>query len=128
VDTLFRIAGIAIIGLALTVLVRQHSPELGMLLGLLVAAAIFAVGLDAFRVVKDFIGLVMVHSGVTGELAGPLWKTGLIAIVTKITAELCRDAGEKAAASGVETAGAVLGLFVVLPLFSSFFELIRRLL
>jgi stage III sporulation protein AD len=127
-DTLYKIIGIAVAGLALTVLVRRHSPELGLLLGILVTAAIIIVGMDAFRTVKDFLDMVMADSGVNMELAAPLWKAGVIAIVTKITAELCRDADEKAAASGVETAGAVLGLFVVLPLFSSFFDLLRRFL
>ena len=127
-DTLFKIAGIAVVGLALTVLVRRHSPELGMLLALLVTAAIIIVGLDAFSTVKDFLDMIMSETGISRELAEPLWKAGVIAIVTKITAELCRDAGEKAAASGVEMAGAVLGLLVALPLFSSFFDLIRRLL
>jgi stage III sporulation protein AD len=127
-DALFKIAGIAIAGLALTVLVRRHSPELGMLLGLLVAVAVFAVALDPFGRIKDFLEMVMAESGINRELADPLWKAGAIAIITKITAELCKDAGEKAVASGVETAGAVLGLFVVLPLFSSFFDLIRRFL
>jgi stage III sporulation protein AD len=125
---LFRIAGIAIVGLTLTVLVRRHSPELGLLLGLLVTAVVFAVALDPFSRIKDFLDMVMAETGISGDLAAPLWKAGVIAIVAKITAELCRDAGEKAAASSVETAGAVLGLFVVLPLFSAFFDLIRRML
>jgi stage III sporulation protein AD len=128
VDILFKIAGLAIAGLSLTVMVRRHSPELGMLLGLLVTVAVLTAGLDAFRTLRDFIDMIMAESGINGELAAPLWKAGIIAVVTKITAELCRDANEKAAASGVETAGAVLGLLVVLPLFSSFFDLIRGLL
>ena len=127
-DILFKIAGIAVTGMALTVLVKKHSPEIGLLLGLMVTITVIIVGLDVFRPIKDFIDVVITETGIAGDLAVPLWKAGVIAIITKITAELCRDAGEKAAATGVETAGSVLGLFVVLPLFTTFFELIRRML
>jgi stage III sporulation protein AD len=128
VDILFKVAGIAVAGMVLTVLVKKHSPEIGLLLGLMVTVTVIILGLDVFRPLKDFIDIVITETGIAGELAAPLWKAGVIAIITKITAELCRDAGEKAAAAGVETAGSVLGLFVVLPLFSAFFDLIRKML
>ena len=127
-DTLFKIAGVAVAGLALTVLVKRHSPEIGLLLGLFVAITVFAAGFDALRSVKDFLDTLMGEAGIARETVVPVFKVCMIAIVTKITAELCRDAKEGAAASGVETAGAVLGLFVVLPLFSSLFGLMRGLL
>jgi stage III sporulation protein AD len=127
-DTLYKICGIAAAGLALTALVKKNSAEIGIALSLLIAIAIFAAGFDAFRSVRDFLGTLLREAGVAGEAVVPVWKTCAIAIVTKITAELCRDANENAAASGVETAGAVLGLYVALPLFSSLFELMRKLL
>ena len=127
-DTLFKIAGIAVTGLALTVLVKKQSPEMGLLLGLFVAAAVFAAGFDAFRAVKDFLDMLAGEWGIARETVVPVFKTCVIAIVTKIAAELCRDARESAVASGVETAGAVLGLYVVLPLFTSLFDLMRRLI
>jgi stage III sporulation protein AD len=127
-DTMFKIVGIAVAGLALTVLVKQRSAEIGLMLGLFIAAAVFAAGFDAFRSVKAFLDMLIGESGLARETVVPVFKTCVIAIVTKITAELCRDAGENAAASGVETAGAVLGLYVVLPLFSSLFDLMRRFL
>ena len=127
-DTLFKIAGVAVAGLALTALVKKHSPEIGLLLGLFVAVAVFAAGFDAFRSVKDFLDTMIGEAGIARETVVPVWKACVIAVVTKITADLCRDAKETAAASGVETAGAILGLFVVLPLFSSLFDLMRRLL
>jgi stage III sporulation protein AD len=127
-DTLFKIVGVAVAGLAFTVLVKKSSPEIGLLLGLFVAAAVFAAGFDAFRAVKDFLDAALGDTGVARETVVPVWKTCVIAIVTKITAELCRDARENALASGVETAGAVLGLYVVLPLFASLFDMMRSLL
>jgi stage III sporulation protein AD len=120
--------GITVIGIALTVLVKKNSPEIGLLLGLFVAVAVFTAGFDAFRTVKDFLDSILGETGLARETVVPVWKTCVIAVITKITAELCRDAKENAAASGIETAGAVLGLYVVLPLFASLFDLMRTLL
>jgi stage III sporulation protein AD len=127
-DTLFRIVGIAIIGLALTVLVKKNSPEIGLLLGLFVAIAVFAAGFDMFRAVRDFLDTLLGETGLARDFVVPVWKTCVIAIITKITSELCRDAGESALASGIETVGAVLGLYVVLPLFAALFDMMRVLL
>jgi stage III sporulation protein AD len=127
-DTLFKIAGIAVAGIAVTVLVKKSTPEIGLALSLFIAIALFAVGFDAFRSVKEFLDTFIGQTGIAREIVVPVWKTCLIAIVTKITAELCRDAKENAVAAGVETAGAILGLYVVLPLFSGLFELMNRLL
>lgn len=127
-DTLVKIAGIAVAGVAVTVLVKKNTPEIGLALSLFIAIALFAAGFDAFRSVKEFLDTFIGQTGIAREVVVPIWKTCLIAIVTKITAELCRDAKENAVASGVETAGAILGLYVVLPLFSSLFELMNRLL
>jgi stage III sporulation protein AD len=127
-DTLFKIVGVAVVGLVLTVLVKKNSPEIGLLLGLFIAIVVFAAGLDAFRAVKDFLDTTLGEAGIARDTIVPLWKTCVIAIVTKITAELCRDAKENALASGVETAGAILGLYVVLPLFASLFDIMRAFL
>jgi stage III sporulation protein AD len=127
-ETMLKIVGVAVAGLALTALVKKNSPEIGLLLGLFIAVAIFTAGFDAFRAVRDFLDATLGETGIARETVLPVWKTCVIAIVTKITAELCRDAKENAVASGVETAGAVLGLVVVLPLFASLFDLMRALL
>jgi stage III sporulation protein AD len=127
-DTLFKIAAVALIGLVLTVLVKQRSPEMALALGLFTAVAVIFTAFDIFRGVKDALDNIIGEAGLHQDIIMPVWKTCVIAIVTKITAELCRDAKESAVASGVETAGAVLGLFAVLPLFSSLFDIMRSLL
>ncbi|MDR1693181.1 MAG: stage III sporulation AC/AD family protein [Oscillospiraceae bacterium] len=127
-DLLLKIAGIAVAGVAVTALVKKSAPEIGLALSLFVAIALFAAGFDAFRNVQAFLDAFVGQTGMARDVVVPVWKTCLIAIVTKITADLCRDAKENAVASGVETAGAILGLYVVLPLFSNLFELMNRLL
>ena len=51
-----------------------------------------------------------------------------IAFVSRIGADLCRDAGESAIASVLESAGAVAAIVVSMPLFRSAWEVLRSLL
>ena len=55
-------------------------------------------------------------------------KTVAIAVIAGISANLCRDAGQSAAAAGVELAAAVGALYVSLPLFRSMIAMIGQLL
>ena len=51
-----------------------------------------------------------------------------IALVVKVGSGLCRDAGESALASVVETAGAVCALLVALPLLRAVLSLLLELM
>ena len=51
-----------------------------------------------------------------------------ISLVTKITGELCRGAGESGAAAFLETAGTVFALAAALPLAEGVLELMGQLL
>ena len=55
-------------------------------------------------------------SGLSEELLEPVVKTVALSILTRLTAEICRCAGESGLAAFVETAGTVLALVVALPL------------
>ena len=125
--TILRIVGIALAGMIMAMMVKKGTPEIGIVLSLFIAALIFSLGLDAFRSVLSFLDSVTELTGISEEIILPVWKTCLIAIVTKITAEICRDAKEGAIAAGVETAGAVLGLYVAIPLFSGLLGIMNAL-
>ena len=51
-----------------------------------------------------------------------------LSILTRVTAEICRAAGEGGTAAFVETAGAVLALVAVLPLVRAVAQLMGELL
>ena len=66
--------------------------------------------------------------GLPTDLFLPLVKTVGIALVSRTGSDLCRDAGESAMASLVETAGAVTAILVSLPLFQAAWDMLRGLL
>ena len=134
-EAVWQIVALGLLGAVLAALLKKHTPELALLLAVAVcgAAALAAEshqGVAAFAseiayaTVEDLLAAVEISS----TLFLPLLKTAGIAVVTRIGADLCRDAGESAVASAVEMAGAMGALLAVLPLMQAAWEVLRSLL
>ena len=121
-------AAFCVTGALLAVVVKRGSPELALLVTLGAAAAglLFLSGL--LEEVTAFLTALSDRGGVSHRLLTPLYKTVGIALVVKVGSELCRDAGEAALASVVETAGAVCALLVALPLLGAVVDLLMELM
>ena len=74
---------------------------------------------------QRFSGLLS-QCGLDSALYLPVCKAVGVAVVVRITAALCRDAGQSALAAKMEIAGAVLTLSVCLPLFEQVLNLITE--
>lgn len=112
--------------LALTV--RRGSPETALLLTVAAAAVTALWVLDGLSEVLSFLQEMASRSGVPAELFLPLYKTAGIALVVRVGSSLCRDAGESALGSVLETAGAVCALTVSLPLLRAVVNLLMELM
>ena len=66
--------------------------------------------------------------GLDSTLVEPVLKTAAISILTKVTGEVCRAAGEGGAAAFVEVAGTILALAVALPLAEGVLTMMAELL
>ena len=123
-----KVAALGVTAAVLGAVLRKSAPELGLLLTL--AAGVWmlgtaAVGLGgAAELMKELTGL----SGLSEELVEPVVKTVAISILTRVTAEVCRSAGESGTAAFVETAGTLLALFVALPLIRAVTVLMAEIL
>jgi len=67
------------------------------------------------RAVKVFSSFAH-NAGIDGEIFLPVFKAVGICICVRITAEICRDNGERAVAAAVELAGTAAGILCILPL------------
>ena len=127
-EILLRAAGIAAAGMVLAVLLKKQTPELGMLLALFVSCAVLTLCLGILGDIFDFLRDVASLTGLSDGLVVPVIKAAGVAVLTKISADICRDAKESGIAAGVETVGAVVGLYMVLPLFRNLLDMVRPLL
>lgn len=115
-EVMAQVSAVAVTAVVLGTVLRRQTPELALLL--VVCAGVWmvsrvAVGLSAALALMDELARL---SGLSEELLEPVVKTVVLSILTRLTAEICRAAGEGGVAAFVETAGTVLALVAALPL------------
>lgn len=123
-----KVAACAITAAVLAVVLKKNTPELAMLLAL--AAGVWILNLTAkgLGAVTDLMGELTGLAGVSEVLLEPVLKIVLLSVLTRLTGEICRAAGEGGIAAFVETAGTVLGLVIALPLVRAVVELMGSIL
>ncbi len=127
-ETMAKLAAVGVTAVVLSAVLKKNTPELALLLAL--AAGLWmlaqaAAGLGAaVAQMRELAG----QAGVSEVLLEPVLKTVALSILTKLTAEICRSAGEGGVAAFVETAGAVLALLAALPLVRAVAQLMGELL
>lgn len=127
-ESIVKIAAIAVVAALCAVTVKKNVPELGLVIGLTAGTLILMSSINALKSAKELMEFLAETAGLSPVVLTPVIKTVGIGIITKLTAEICRDAKEGAIATFVETAGAVGALFVSLPLFEMVLKVIIELL
>lgn len=127
-EQVIQVTAICVVGALLALVLKKGSPETALLLTLGAAVAVLLFLADAMGELVAFLQELGERSGISGDLFVPLYKTVGIALVVKVGSGLCRDAGESALASVVETAGAVCALLVSVPLLRAVLSLLMELL
>lgn len=127
-EIMVRVAAVAVTAAVLGAVLRRHTPELALLLVLgaglwMLSLTVNALG-SALELLRELTGL----TGVDEQLLHPVVKTVALSLITRLTAEVCRGAGEGGIAAFVETAGTVLALGVSLPMIRAVLILLGELL
>ena len=127
-ETMARLAAVGVTAVVLSAVLRKNTPELALLLALaagLWMLALVGAGLGAVvELMKELAG----QAGLSEALLEPVVKTVALSVLTKLTVEICRSAGEGGVAAFVETAGAALALLAALPLVRAVAQLMGELL
>ncbi len=117
-----------LVGALLALVIKRGNPEAALLLTLSAAVAVLLSLAGSLEVLLDFLNQLVEESGLSRDLFLPLYKTVGIALVVNIGGGLCRDAGESALGSVVETVGAVCALLAALPLLRAVLSLLLELM
>ena len=117
-----EIVGLALAAAALCALLKRYHGEYALLVsvgtGLLIAAQLFS----SLIPVLDEINRLMDQAGVAAEYGAILLKVAGLCFLAQFGADACRDAGESALASRVETAARLAMTAAALPLFRQLAE------
>ena len=127
-EAMAKLTAVGVTAVVLSAVLKKNTPELALLL-------VLAAGLWMLSLVASGLGAIVAlmeelaqQAGLSEALLEPVVKTVALSILTKLTVELCRPAGEGGVAAFVETAGAVLALLVALPLIQAVAQLMGELL
>lgn len=127
-EQIVQVTALCVVGALLAVVVRRGSPECALVLGIAAAVAVLVFLAQGLEELMAFLAELGERSGVPETLFVPLYKTLGIALVVRVGAGLCRDAGEAALGSVVETAGAVCAMLTALPLLRAVLDMLLELM
>ena len=123
-----KLTAVGVTAAVLSAVLKRNTPELAMLLALwagLWMLALAAVGRGAAgALMRELAG----QAGLSEALLEPVVKAVALSILTRLTAEICRSAGEGGVAAFVETAGSALSLMAALPLVRAVAQMMGELL
>ncbi len=108
--------------------IKSYNKPIALLLSLAASILLFLYLLtylqDIFTAFQDFLR----ESGLQSAFYQPLIKGTGIALIVKVAAAVCKDAGEQALAYKMELAGTTAIVLTALPLFSRVLQLITEII
>lgn len=125
--TVGQIAAVAVAGAVCAAVVKKQTPDMALVVTLCAVTLILSTAVAALEPVRELMDALGEQAGLSAAVLAPVIKTVGIALLTRVCAELCRDANESGIAAAVEIAGGGCALLVCLPLFRAVLELILEL-
>lgn len=127
-ETVTQVAALAVVSALCAAVVKKQLPDMALVLTIAGVTLILALAVTALRPIREALDALADRAGFSPAVLGPVIKTVGVALLTRVSAELCRDAKENGLAAAVEIAGGACALLVCLPLFEAVVQLILELL
>ena len=127
-ELILRAGCVAVAGSLCALALRRFVPELSLVLGMVTGGVVLVLMLTAFAQVREGLELLTGYAGLDDTLVEPVYKVVVIAILSRLTSQICRDAGEGTVALCCELAGTFAALCAILPLLRRVLELIGGLM
>lgn len=122
-----QVAAVAVAGAVCAAVIKKQTPDMALVVTLCAVTVILCAAVTALEPVRELMDALGEQAGLSAAVLAPVVKTVGIALLTRICAELCRDAKESGIAAAVEAAGGACALLVCLPLFRAVLEMILEL-
>ncbi|MEA5152459.1 MAG: stage III sporulation AC/AD family protein [Oscillospiraceae bacterium] len=123
-ELVLKASAAALTAAIVCLLIKRGNPEISLLLSICTVSLILIAALGFAEGIRELATAVKTVAGSSETLAAPVLKCVAIAIVTRVTAELCRDSSQGASAAAVELAGTICAMSVALPLTLSMLNMI----
>lgn len=118
-ELILKAAALALTAALIGIVLRRTNPEMTLVLSICTVVLIMGAALGFAKSFTELAQTVQRIFGVSETLIKPVIKCVAVAIITKMTSDLCKDSLQAAAASAVELAGTVCALCIIMPLLMS---------
>lgn len=126
--SIFKIIAVGMIGALIAAALKSYRPEFGIATAAVTGIAVMLMMTDGlFSAVKQIeetvekTGIDTAYFKITVKVIG-------ISYITQFASELCRDAGESAVASKIDSAGRLCVMVMTIPIISGFLDIIIGML
>ena len=127
-EPMLRISAAAVCALLSCLLLRRTNPELAAALGIAAVGMILLAALNMGSGLKELRETLRDRFQLKETMMQPVLKCVAVGIVTRLTADLCKDSSQNAAASAVEVAGSFCALGIIMPLLVSMLKMVGDVL
>lgn len=127
-EVLVKIAGIALVSACAVLTIRRTTPELSFALSVAVTALMLTLTVSLLQPLQELRILVRSLYGAGDVYLLPVIKCCAASLTTRLTADLCREASQNAAASTVEVIGVLCALGAAMPLIRTMLSSIGEML
>ena len=128
-DLILKISAAAVLTALISLLLRRSNPEGALLLGCVTTVVVMIASLGILDGMKELRAYALQVLGAEGEtLIAPILRCLVICIVSRFTADFCKDAAQHSTAAAVELAGSACCVCAVLPLLLSVLKMMGGLL
>lgn len=124
---LIKAAAIGIAGAIMALLLKKSAPELGFALSLAISLLAAGLGAGILEELTEVLKLAREQTGLSAAVVSPVFKCVGIGVVTRMSADICKDAGQGAVASAVELCGTACALAAALPLVRSLLQMVGEM-
>lgn len=124
---ILKLLAVCVISAMLCLYLKNTVPMFSVLITLFVSVSVMYLCINAFLPYLDFF-IEITQNTPFSSYAKVLFKVCCIGILTRLSSELCKDAGETSLSSKALLAGKTAILLCSLPVIKTLFEQIKELL
>lgn len=127
-ELLLKIAAGAVSAALCAAVLRRNGAEFAVVVMLAAGLWIMSIALQALGEVVSTLGRLTRIAKLDAQLIEPVIKIVGLSVITRVSGEVCRAAGEGGIAAFVEVAGTLLALVAALPLVNAVVEMVSGML
>ena len=125
---ILKICAIGLTAAVLAVTIKQHKPEIALLISVSAAIIILIMVADYLTQAVTVFTQLSEKTGVDSNLLSSILKIIGIGYITEFSAGICEDSGNKSIGDKILFGGKIIILVVAMPVLSAVIDLISELL